>query len=107
MLLLKCRNALTTREIQTITKVSKSSVSNYIKTYMELDSSLDEVLAFDDEALEALFFVSVLGMSGCTFVHATHSQSTKDFILSHTLAFIFYGGVSWWLWQRGRDSIPR
>jgi len=197
VLRLKYCNALTTRQIQTITKVSKSSVANYIKIYTELDSNLEEVLAFDDEILEALFFaknrdssksivtkhlqhpdwsevreelskkgmtrhllweeykeknpnlysysqfnryykkfiqtvnpsmrqvhyagdklfidysgltmpivnkktgelskaqifVSVLGMSGYTFVHATQTQSTKDFILSHTLAFIFYGGV--------------
>lgn len=197
VLRLKYINALTTRQIQTITKVSKSSVANYIKIYTELEASLDEVLALDDETLESLFFVkkretatslitkhlqhpdwnevrnelskkgmtrhllweehkqknpnlysysqfnryykkflttlnpsmrqvhyagdklfidysgltmpivnqktgevtkaqifvSVLGMSGYTYVHATQTQSTKDFILSHTLAFIFYGGV--------------
>jgi transposase len=197
VLRLKYRNALTTRQIQTMTKVSKSSVANYIKIYTELDANLDEVLALDDKTLEELFFtknrlavtslttkhlqhpnwkeirtelskkgmtrhllweehkeknpnlysysqfnryykqfintlnpsmrqvhyagdklfidysgltmpivnqktgeiskaqifVSVLGMSGYTFVHATDTQSTKDFILSHTLAFIFYGGI--------------
>ena len=197
VLRLKYRNELTTRQIQTITKVSRSSVSNYIKIYTELGSNLNEVLALDDETLETLFFVknrnraqsvvtkylqhpdwsvvreelskkgmtrhllweeykeknpnlysysqfnryykkfiqtvnpsmrqvhyagdklfidysgltmpivnkrtgeiskaqifvSVLGMSGYTFVHATQTQSTKDFILSHTLAFHFYGGV--------------
>ena len=194
---LKYRNALTTRQIQTITQVSKSSVANYLKIYKELDCTLDEVLALNDKTLEDLFFpkhretaktitakylqhpdwnevrneltkkgitrhllweeykeknpnlysysqfnryykkflsqlnpsmrqvhyagdklfidysgltmpivnqktgeitkaqifVSVLGASGYTFVHASQSQSTKDFILSHTLAFIFYGGV--------------
>ena len=197
VLRLKYINSLTTRQIQAMTKVSKSSVANYIKIYIELEANLDEVLALDDKTLESLFFVkkrevttsltskhlqhpdwnevrrelskkgmtrhllweehkqrnpnlysysqfnryykqfvnklnpsmrqvhfagdklfidysgltmpivdkktgeitkaqifvSVLGMSGYTFVHATQTQSTKDFILSHTLAFIFYGGV--------------
>lgn len=45
------------------------------------------------EIFKAQIFVSVLGASGYTFVHATSSQSTKDFINSHVQAFIFYGGV--------------
>ncbi len=45
------------------------------------------------ERTKAQIFVSVLGTSGYTFVHATPSQSTKDFIASHVLAFNFYGGV--------------
>lgn len=43
---------------------------------------------------KAQIFVTVLGASGYTFVHATSSQSTKDFILSHVMAFQFYGGIS-------------
>jgi transposase len=35
------------------------------------------------EISKAQIFVSVLGASGYTFVHATLSQSTKDFIKSH------------------------
>ena len=42
---------------------------------------------------KAQIFVCVLGASGYTFVHATQTQSTKDFIRSHVLAFNFYGGV--------------
>jgi transposase len=42
---------------------------------------------------KAQIFVSVLGASGYTFVHASSSQSTKDFIQSHVNAFEFYGGV--------------
>ncbi len=45
------------------------------------------------ETSKAQIFVSVLGASGYTFVHASSSQSTKDFIASHVLAFNFYGGV--------------
>ena len=41
----------------------------------------------------AQIFVAVLGASGYTFVHATHSQKQEDFILSHTLAYLFFGGV--------------
>ena len=197
VLRLKYRNELTIRQIQTIAKVSKSSVANYIKIYTELETNLDEVLALDDKTLETLFFsnnrdrsksvvskhlqhpdwsevraelskkgmtrhllweehkernpnlysysqfnryykqflqkvnpstrqvhyagdklfidysgltmpivnqrtgeiskaqifVTVLGTSGYTFVHATQTQSTQDFILSHTMAFNFYGGI--------------
>jgi transposase len=42
---------------------------------------------------KAQIFVSVLGASGYTFVHATLTQSTKDFIASHVQAFAFYGAV--------------
>ena len=45
------------------------------------------------EVSKAQIFVSVLGASNYTFVHATNSQSTKDFILSHVKAFNFYDGV--------------
>ena len=45
------------------------------------------------EITKAQIFVSVLGASGYTFVHATPSQSTKHFIESHVQAFNFYGGV--------------
>ena len=38
-------------------------------------------------------FVGVLGASGYTFLHATYSQKQRDFILSHTLMFEFFGGV--------------
>jgi len=42
---------------------------------------------------KAQIFVSVLGASGYTFVHAVMSQSTEDFIECHNQAFTFYGGV--------------
>jgi len=45
------------------------------------------------EISKAQIFVSVLGASGYTFVDASATQSTKDFIASHVKAFIFYGGV--------------
>ncbi len=45
------------------------------------------------EISKAQIFVSVLGASGYTFVHATPTQSTKDFIASHVLAFRFYEGA--------------
>ena len=37
-------------------------------------------------------FVAVLGASGYTYVHATYSQKQRDFILSHTKAYDFFGG---------------
>lgn len=45
------------------------------------------------EVTKAQIFVSVLGVSGYTFVHATPSQKQEDFIKSHVLAFEFYEGV--------------
>lgn len=45
------------------------------------------------EITKAQIFVSVLGSSGYTFVHATPSQKKEDFIKSHVKAFEFYGGV--------------
>ena len=45
------------------------------------------------EIVKAQIFVAVLGASGYTFVHATYSQKQRDFILSHTLAFDFFGGT--------------
>ncbi len=45
------------------------------------------------EISKAQIFVSVLGGSGCVFVHATPSQKQEYFIKSHILAFEFYEGV--------------
>ena len=191
VLRLKYLNQLSNRQIQTMTGVSKSSVSNYLKEYERLDRSIEELLQLSDSELNELFakkhsikpkkdlsaihpnwaelskkgmtrlllweelkakeprlysysqfnryyakylkkinpsmrqvhyagdklfidysgltmpivdqeraeiskaqiFVSVLGASGYTFVHATSTQSTKDFIASHVHAFNFYEAV--------------
>ncbi|MBA1433618.1 MAG: IS21 family transposase, partial [Epsilonproteobacteria bacterium] len=196
VLRLKYLNQLSNRQIQTMTGISRNSVANYIKSFIELDSTLDEVLELSDNELAQLFvkntpktqtakkviiehpdwnevrielsrkgmtrlllweelkeknpnlyghsqfnryyaaflkklnpsmrqvhysgdklfidysgvtvaivnqitgeitkaqiFVTVLGASGLTFVHATSTQSTKHFIESHIQAFNFYGGV--------------
>ncbi len=45
------------------------------------------------EIKKAQVFVAVLGASGYTFVHVTHSQKQEDFILSHVLAYEFFGGT--------------
>lgn len=45
------------------------------------------------EVHKAQIFVSVLGLSGYTYVHATPSQKQEDFIKSHVSAFEFYEGV--------------
>ena len=47
------------------------------------------------EITKAQIFVSVLGVSGYTFVHATSSQKQEDFIKSHVLSFEFYDGKKW------------
>jgi len=46
------------------------------------------------EAFKAQIFVSVLGHSGCVFIHATPSQKQEYFIKSHILAYEFYEGVA-------------
>ena len=45
------------------------------------------------EVTTSQIFVAVLGASGYTYVHATYSQKQRDFILSHTLCYDFFGGV--------------
>ena len=45
------------------------------------------------EVIKAQIFVSVLGLSGYTYVHATASQKVEDFIRSHVTAFEFYEGI--------------
>ncbi len=45
------------------------------------------------EVEKAQIFVAVLGASGYTFVHATHSQKQEDFIYSHVQCYNFFGGV--------------
>ena len=49
--------------------------------------------AITGEIRKAQIFVSVLGTSGYTFVHAVMTQSTEDFITCHNEAFAFYGGI--------------
>ncbi len=49
--------------------------------------------AITGEIRKAQIFVSVLGASGYTFVHAVMSQSTEDFITCHNEAFAFYGSI--------------
>lgn len=51
VLQLKYRNQLSNRQIQTMTGISRNSVANYIKSYIELGSSLDEVLNLSDADL--------------------------------------------------------
>ena len=45
------------------------------------------------EVTKSQIFVAVLGASGYTYLHATYSQKQRDFILSHTLCYEFFGGV--------------
>lgn len=45
------------------------------------------------EIFKSQIFVSVLGASGCVFVHATPSQKKEYFIKSHILAYEFYDGT--------------
>ncbi len=47
----------------------------------------------DGTVSNAQVFVAVLGASGYTFVHVTPSQKQEDFILSHVLAYEFFGGT--------------
>ena len=54
---------------------------------------VDVVCSKTGEISKSQIFVSVLGASGYTFVHATASQKQEDFIKSHVLAFEFYEGV--------------
>ena len=55
VLRLKYRNQLSNRQIQTMTGVSRNSVANYIKNYITLGATLDEILALSDKELSELF----------------------------------------------------
>jgi len=55
MLRLKYRNQLSNRQIQTMTGVSRNSVANYIKSYIALDSELEDILELADGELQELF----------------------------------------------------
>ena len=46
------------------------------------------------EVEKAQIFVAVLGASGYTFVHATPTQRSEDFIYSHVQCYCFFGGVA-------------
>jgi len=58
VLRLKYLNQLSNRQIQTMTGVSRNSVANYMKNYIELGSTLDEVLSLSDADLAQLFVKS-------------------------------------------------
>ena len=45
------------------------------------------------EVHKAQLFIAVLGASGATFAHVTLSQKQEDFILSHVLAYEYFGGT--------------
>ena len=55
VLRLKYLNQLSNRQIQTMTGVSRKSDANYIKSYIALGSTLDEILALSDKELSELF----------------------------------------------------
>ncbi len=55
-------------------------------------------------------FVAVLGAREYTFVHVSLSQKQEDFILSHVLAYEFFGGtpevvVPVHIWNQTMDSM--
>ena len=60
VLRLKYLNLLSNRQIQSITGVSRNSVANYIKSFVELGSSLEEVLVLNDTDLKQLFHANKL-----------------------------------------------
>lgn len=55
VLRLKYLNQLSNRQIQTMTGISRSSVSNYIKQYEVLAISVEELLELSDSKLNELF----------------------------------------------------
>lgn len=54
VLRLKYLNQLSNRQIQSITGVSRNSVANYIKSYVELNATLEDILELSDTDLEQL-----------------------------------------------------
>jgi predicted transcriptional regulator len=63
VLRLKYRNKLSNREIQTMTGISRSSVSNYLKSFSELEATLEEVLELNDVELAQLFHICLTNVA--------------------------------------------
>lgn len=78
-------------------KVSPTMRQTYIPGHQMFIDYSGLVVPYNDsltgEVLKAQIFVTVLGGSGCAFVHATPSQKQEYFIKSHILAYEFYDGV--------------
>ena len=55
VLRLKYLNQLSNRQIETMTRVSRSSVSNYLKVYETLEMKLEVLLELNDVVLNDLF----------------------------------------------------
>ena len=77
VLRLKYRNELSNRQIQTMTGVSRNSVANYMKSYLELGSALEEVLSLSDADLAQLF-TSNKPSSTKTKLNIFHPDWCKD-----------------------------
>ena len=78
-------------------KINPTMRQTYIPGHQMFIDYSGLVVRYNDsltgEVLKAQIFVTVLGGSGCAFVHATPSQKQEYFIKSHILAYEFYGGV--------------
>jgi transposase len=55
--------------------------------------TMEMVDAVTGEVSDIQVFTAALGASGAVFVHATPNQTKECFIMSHTLAFRYFGGV--------------
>nr|WP_172694163.1 hypothetical protein [Aliarcobacter cryaerophilus] len=55
VLRLKFLNQLSNRQIQTIIKISRNSVANYVNSFNEMNLSLEKTLNLNDVELEQLF----------------------------------------------------
>jgi transposase len=78
-------------------KVNPTMRQTYIQGHQMFVDYSGLIVPYNDsltgEVHKAQIFVTVLGGSGCAFVHATPSQKQEYFIKSHILAYEFYGGV--------------
>ncbi len=100
VLRLKYRNQLSNRQIQTMTGVSRNSVANYIKSYIELDSSLEEVLNLSDTELSQLFISNrpLKPKKNSTLIHPDwneiHEELSRKGMTRHLL------------WEELKDEVP-
>ena len=100
VLRLKYRNELSNRQIQTMTGVSRNSIANYIKSYIELGSSLDEVLILSDADLSQLFISKkpISARSKPDIIHPDWNEIHKE--LSKK------GMTRRLLWEELKDGVP-
>jgi len=63
------------------------------KLFVDYSGKKASYIGSDGQVVDVELFVATLGASNYTYVEATHTQQSVDFIASHKRALAFFGGV--------------